>query len=884
MKPVGLRMKLIALIVLAFLPLVWLSSHQAHKQRAQDTKGLEDSIFRVARLVTANRLQYLQSTRLMLTALAHTEGVIDPAKHNCGPLVKQLREASRTRLNIGACDMSGRVFCSALPLPPDMNLAGFEAVQRAWAIGDMAVDKVREEGAGRTLLFAYPVRNDAGGLTGAVFVILDLLQVSWFRSTEYTLPEEATISVIGVDGRYVFHSREPETNVGKPSGRENLIQAIPQGKDEGFFTISRDGRKYLSVLERLGPLSDGTVFYVNAEVDLAVVDAAVTQRWKEELWMIALIAAGASGAAWLLGSFWIVNPARSLVRVAREISHGNLDVRSRLNASGGEFCEIGAAFNQMTDHLSQRIADLDRTRQELQRIRGELEERVIERTEALQHSQELLVDAIENIDAGFAMFDANGILQACNELYRNSFGEKTAPLVQKGRSYKELLRFYVESGGTVDGVVPSPEWLQERHRYFLEGEGGPVEERLIDQWIRVSIHKMRDGGRVVLITDINSLKEAQEDLLLSNRAIAALNSGVLMTDPRQPDNPIVDCNPAFEHITGYSKAEVLGKNCRILAGPGTDKETVATLREAISEEREIQVVLRNYRKDGTPFWNELKISPVRDERGMLIHFVGVLIDVTQREEAAAALKRTAKELQRSNHELEEFAYVASHDLQEPLRMVASYTQLLARRYRDKLDDDARDFIEHAVNGARRMQAFIEDLLKYSRVGTMKRPFEKVDLNELVRDGLENFSLTMEEIGGEVDVGPLPELYGDKVQLWQLFQNLISNAVKFRSTERPLRVEIKAKRRGNGWEFTVRDNGLGFNQEDAGKIFEIFYRLKTDKEAKGTGMGLVICKKIVERHGGKIWAESEIGKGSTFYFTLDPAPADLGNAHEFAEAI
>jgi len=277
--------------------------------------------------------------------------------------------------------------------------------------------------------------------------------------------------------------------------------------------------------------------------------------------------------------------------------------------------------------------------------------------------------------------------------------------------------------------------------------------------------------------------------------------------------------------------------------------------------------MRNYRKDGTPFWNEIKITPVRDPvTRKVIHFVGVLTDVSAQIESQKALERVLDELHRSNQELEQFAYMVSHDLQEPLRMVASYTQLLERRYKDQLDANAREFIGYAVDGATRMQGFIQDLLQYSRVGTHGRPFEWLNVGRVVRQAMDNLRFAIEEKNAQVICGEMPELEADPVQLGQLFQNLVGNALKFAGAE-PVRIEIAATRRDGVWEFFVRDNGIGFGPEDAERIFVIFQRLHTRQEYHGTGIGLAICKRIVERHRGRIWVESEVGKGSTFYFTI-----------------
>jgi two-component system, sensor histidine kinase and response regulator len=231
-------------------------------------------------------------------------------------------------------------------------------------------------------------------------------------------------------------------------------------------------------------------------------------------------------------------------------------------------------------------------------------------------------------------------------------------------------------------------------------------------------------------------------------------------------------------------------------------------------------------------------------------------------------ERTA-ELRRSNEELQQFAYVASHDLQEPLRMVTSYVQLLAQRYQGQLDSEAQEFIGYAVEGAQRMKALIDDLLAYSRVNIRERLVVPTDSGAVLQQTLQNLHIQIAESGATVTADPLPTVSTDRMQLGLLWQNLLSNALKFRGQEPP-RVHVSARRQGNEWVFSVRDNGIGMEPRHTERIFQMFQRLHTRQEYPGTGIGLAICKKIVERHGGRIWVESEPGQGTTFSFTLPAA--------------
>ncbi|MFZ3049019.1 MAG: ATP-binding protein [Desulfatirhabdiaceae bacterium] len=247
--------------------------------------------------------------------------------------------------------------------------------------------------------------------------------------------------------------------------------------------------------------------------------------------------------------------------------------------------------------------------------------------------------------------------------------------------------------------------------------------------------------------------------------------------------------------------------------------------------------------------------------------IGTGMDITERKLAEERLNQAREELQRSNQELEQFAYVASHDLQEPLRMVSSYTQLLARRYSDKLDQDARDFIHYAVDGANRMQQLIQDLLSFSRVTTKGQPCTQTQSREALMEALSNLKATITETGARITHDHLPEVYADRTQLTQVFQNLIGNAIKFRNPDNIPRIHISSKQQDTMWIFSVQDNGIGMDPKYFDRIFTIFQRLHTRQAYPGTGIGLALCKRIIERHGGCIRVESEPEKGTVFRFTL-----------------
>jgi chemotaxis family two-component system sensor kinase Cph1 len=358
-------------------------------------------------------------------------------------------------------------------------------------------------------------------------------------------------------------------------------------------------------------------------------------------------------------------------------------------------------------------------------------------------------------------------------------------------------------------------------------------------------------------------RQEEQRLRLQDSAVKSAANAIVITDR---EGRITSVNPAFTRLTGYTAQEAVGETPRLLRSGKHDQTFYRNLWQTVLSGNMWSGEVINRRKDGSLYTEEQAITPVHDERGAISHFIAIKQDITERKQAEAELKRRAAELARSNAELEQFAYVASHDLQDPLRMVASYTQLLAKRYRGKLDSDADEFIAYAVEGATRMQGLINDLLAFSRVGTSGSRREPTDCSGVLGRVLTDLKVTIEESGAVVTHGTLPEVMGDAAQLRQVFQNLISNAIKFRGQEPP-RIHVSCERSGDDWLFSVRDNGIGIDPQYADRIFAIFQRLHSKAEYPGTGIGLAICRRVVERQGGRIWLESEPGKGSTFFFTL-----------------
>ncbi|NKB17902.1 MAG: PAS domain S-box protein [Pseudanabaena sp. CRU_2_10] len=374
-----------------------------------------------------------------------------------------------------------------------------------------------------------------------------------------------------------------------------------------------------------------------------------------------------------------------------------------------------------------------------------------------------------------------------------------------------------------------------------------------------------DGSptRIVGITlDITDRKQVELAIRESNAALENAVEGISRLD-RQ--GRYINVNKAYAQMAGYQSSEMIGKDWKPTVYP-EDLDKMLVAYQQMLAEGKVEVEARGVRKDGSIFYKQLVMISAYDEQKQFTGHHCFMKDISDRKQAEEEIRKQSQELIRSNADLEQFAYVASHDLQEPLRMVTSYLQLLERRYKDKLDANANEFIAYAVDGASRMQTLINDLLTFSRLGTRSQPFGIVNTSAILSNVLANLKIAIGESGAIVTYDPLPNLIGDASQLSQLFQNLIGNAIKFRGEVLP-QIHIGVESNNGSWLFSVRDNGIGIDPQYRDRIFLIFQRLHNRTKYSGTGIGLAICKKIVERHGGHLWVEPSPIQGSTFYFTI-----------------
>ncbi|MBN8583629.1 MAG: PAS domain S-box protein [Ignavibacteria bacterium] len=458
-----------------------------------------------------------------------------------------------------------------------------------------------------------------------------------------------------------------------------------------------------------------------------------------------------------------------------------------------------------------------------------------------------------------------GYLAECNDVFAKMYGYESAAdiagarigelLIESEPKNIDYIRKSIMGGYKIDNIESIEMDKNGNRKILMNNLVGIVEnDALIRIW----------GSQ----RDITESKKAQEELSKTQFRLATLLKNL-------QDVVLYETGGGKEFMS-ENVSEMLGYSADLFS----DRQFFKTITHpgdwlSIEEKTKewhkagspgvLNLEFRVRRADGTYIWVEDHMIKVRNNGDS--HMAGVLINITEHKTTEGKLKQLAEKLSSSNKELEQFAYVASHDLQEPLRMVASYIQLLQRRYKGNISAEADEFINYAVDGVVRMKTLINDLLAYSRVNTKEAPLEDVDCNRIVEQNLKNLAASIAETGATVNYENLPTVRANQMQLNQLFQNLISNAIKFRKPDTKPIVNISAKHAGDEWLFTVSDNGIGIDKEFSDKIFIIFQRLHNSSEYPGTGIGLAICKKIIEKLGGHLWVESEPGKGSTFTFTI-----------------
>ncbi len=560
---------------------------------------------------------------------------------------------------------------------------------------------------------------------------------------------------------------------------------------------------------------------------------------------------------------YLVNTASMLLRFE------NKDIIDQLRQAKGD-------MEKLNDDLLIQIDAKLKVEAELRAYHDHLESVIQERTQELRRSE---ARALEQSAALNALIDAMpaGVLIShdpdCVKITGNPTGMEIIRAAQEldvSRTAPNERRslFEMRMGGTLISIEQLPIYVACVTGRPVLGE--EIEIRNPDGETRQFYGNAvplfdRHGavrGAIGVLLDITELKKAQYKAA-SLAAIVESSTDAILGFTL--DGIIVNWNPGAETLYGYSGEEIVGRSAALLVPPDRAEE----IREIIERIR-IGEVIASYdtvrmRKSGALVDVSLTVSPVKDSAGKIIGGSTIARDITERKKFETIIEQYYRELERSNRELDNFAYVAAHDLRAPLRAVTGFANLLHKHYKNTPDAIADRYISHIVDGVKRMQYLIDDLLEYARAGKSEKPLVPVYVGSVMDNVLANLRSEIDDSGAEITVGPLPTVHADSTQLVQIIQNLVANAIKYRRTKP--RINIAAERKENEWLFSVSDNGIGIAPGQFDRIFEIFQRLHTKDEYSGTGIGLAICKKIVQRLGGRIWVESIPGEGATFFFTL-----------------
>lgn len=702
------------------------------------------------------------------------------------------------------------------------------------------------------LRVASPVLTATGETFGIVVVNMDLRRT--FALLQSLTAESDHFYLVNRAGDFLAHPDSAKAfgfELGTPS---HLHDDYPDAPDlsglnhpEAMIVSRGDGERVAMALAPVPPLGSDimTIVQVDAYAKLMMPLDTVEKS---------TLLAGLASA--FVALFVAVVISRSLTRPLRRvtaqlevIAHGGR--QAPLTQGPSEVVRLSTTLDQMAGEIQARTRALEDEVAVRRKTEGALNEYV--------DKVRLFTAVVESSDDAIVSMGLDGIITSWNPAAEHLYGFLASEAIGKS------IEMVIPSDRTGEnsrlmehiafGARVAPFQTVRRHK-----DGHTLDVSLTIS--PIVVESGRITGASAIARDISRRLLAEEKFRL---VVESSPNGIVMVDGA---GKVQLVNRETERLFGYRREELLGKSMEMLV-PARFRSHHPRLRQEYTADPAGRPMgegrdLFGQRKDGTEFPIEVGLNPIQTREGMMV--LSVIVDITERKRSEAEIRRYTEDLQRSNRELETFAYAASHDLQEPLRMVASYVELLAQRYRGKLDEKADKYIYYAVDGATRMKQLINDLLTYSRISTQGKPLEPTDSAAVLAQVMRGLEGLIRDAGAEVTWGALPMVMADGIQLGQVLQNLIANGVKFRGEEPP-RVRIEAVPAGDFWEFQVWDNGIGIDPKFSERVFQMFQRLNTREEYSGTGIGLAIAQKIVERHGGRIWFTSPTGAGTTFHFTF-----------------
>jgi PAS domain S-box-containing protein len=622
-------------------------------------------------------------------------------------------------------------------------------------------------------------------------------------------------------------------------------------------------------------------FALTAPYDLVVSES--TQNGWQSLWISGLLLLVSLVLGYLL-SRTVTGPLRQVASAAEAFGRGE-SVAKLPTRAGDETGVVARALETMISQvrdsqtkLKRRAVELESSRTAAMNLLQDVDiarQAAVDAEQATNNQAARTQAILDNATDAIITITSDGAIESFNSAAEQMFGYAARDVIDKNvkllmpspdaEQHDQYLQNYLQTGiAKIIGIG--------REVVGLRADGSTFPMELSISEVRLEDRRLFTG----IVRDVTRRRQAEEQF---RSVVEASPSGMVLVNAK---GEIALVNSETERLFGYQREELLGQPIEILVPERYrsqhPKYLAGFFQSPSSRAMGAGRDLFGRRKDGSEFPVEIGLSPIESEDGILV--LSAIVDITERtramlqlteaheelEQRAEAIERFNRMLTRSNEELKQFAYVASHDLQEPLRKVTAFCQMLGSEYGDRLDDEARKYIQYAVDGATRMKALVQDLLSYSRVETQGQPLEPTDAGEACVEAIANLAMAIEESAAEVRYDPLPVIDADRAQLVRLFQNLIGNAIKYRGTEPP-QIHISAKEVDREIVFRVRDNGIGIEPQYFDRIFVIFQRLHARDEYSGTGIGLAVCKRIVERFNGHIWLESEPGVGSEFFFAV-----------------
>jgi PAS domain S-box-containing protein len=720
------------------------------------------------------------------------------------------------------------------------------------------VEMNQERGAVQTphmpvLRVATPVHRADGTTFGIVIVNLDMRPA--FHHLQANSRQGQKIYLVNSSGDYLVNP-DPRREFGFELGKRERIQDdFPQLagtlSERGIFVRDiQDAKMHnlvaIGVPEILAGQRRVTFFELIPYSDLLAAISPIKRLSIMAGLLVILLAVIAS----IFISKSISDPLKEMTEAAEAVSRGG-NLRSLATRAVGEVGVLARAFERMVRDIQEKTAALQEENEARRWTEEALEERI--------QKERLLSAVVESTGDAIVTKTLEGVITGWNVAATHLYGYTPEEMV--GQSVQMMIpKDKKEELPRILGMIRRGDMVEHFETVRVTKGGSPI-----DVSLTVSPIKSTSGeivGASAIARDITKRKRAEE---LFRLAVNASPSGMIMVDV---EGNIQLANDESARMFNYDREELIGKRIEDLIPSLNLMQQVEHRRNFFSDPTARSMgagrETLGRRKDGSEFPVEIGLNPTKAETGLVV--LVAIVDITERKEAERLINAHAEELRRSNAELEQFAYVASHDLQEPLRMVTSYTELLAERYRSQLDERADKYIRYIVDGTRRMKQLINDLLAFSRLNTQAKPFEAIDCGLVIKQVLTGMKTSISESGAQVECKNLPVLYAEPTQIGRLFQNLISNAIKFHSDQTPV-IRISAERSDGMWTFAVKDNGIGIDEAFSDRIFQMFQRLHGRDEYDGNGIGLALARKIVERHGGRIWFKSGSSGGTTFYFTM-----------------